>query len=158
MTDNIITFPGAIKASQTKEVAEFGERFSKLMEQDPPDSCKTVGAYETIEVITVPRGVQPVPDIATAGKRNPRWGVVLSFSVLPDLDQVQLGTIMLPHSPSQFFAADDIDQLKERIFFEIEKGIGLAKLSAENPQAYQMYEMSVMQERISSMQQQEERQ
>jgi hypothetical protein len=151
MSDAIIKFPSPIKANQNRTAAEFAEKFSKVMSEQPPESCKAVTTYETVDVISVPRGLQPVPDLATAGKRNPRWGVTLSFAVMPELNEVPVGPIMLPPSPSQFFAADDLESLKERIFFEIDKGIKLAKMASEDPEAYHQYEISTMQQRLSSL-------
>jgi hypothetical protein len=104
----------------------------------------------------VPQGLEPVHDFETAGKRNPRWGITLSFSIMPELNRAPVGPVMVPRTQSQFFAADDLEKAKDRVIFEIEKAIKLAKLAAEDPKGYQQYEMNIMQERSSSLREFEE--
>lgn len=150
MAETIIKFPGAEKNTDQDSLT-FNKKFSEALQEQPPASCKSVSSYDTVEVITIPRGVKSLPDIATGGKRNPRWGISLSFAVMPELDAIPHGPLMLPQSPSQFFTADNLDELKERIIFEIEKGIKVAKLASENPEAYQQFELLAMQEKLSSL-------
>jgi hypothetical protein len=157
MTDAIIKFPSAVKPTKTEnKAAEFKAKFDSVINQEAPESTQKVQIADTLDVISLPKGLRPVHDFETAGKRNPKWGVTLSFSIMPELNRAPVGPIMVPHSQNQFFAADDLDQIKERIFFEIEKSVQLARLAAEDPEGYQAYEVAAMQERISSLRELEE--
>jgi hypothetical protein len=157
MADAIIKFPGAIQSNKTENRAEdFKAKFDSIIEQEAPESCKKVQISDTLEVITVPKGLRPVHDFETAGKRNPKWGVTLSFSIMPELNKAPVGPIMVPHSQTQFFAGDNLDEIKDRIIFEIEKSVKLAELASSDPEGYQAYEIAAMQERISSLRELEE--
>lgn len=157
MADTIIKFPGAAKATEPLAgVKDFIAKFDEVVKEQAPESCREVQNHETIEVITVPQGLKSLPDIATGGKRNPRWGVSLSFSVMPELNKAPTGPIMIPQTQSQFFAADSLEQIKDRVIFEIEKAVKLANLAVSNPQGYQAYEMAAMQDRLSSLRELEE--
>jgi hypothetical protein len=157
MADAVIKFPSPIMANQPQGTKKsFAEKFNSIINDAPPESCKSVQSAETLEVLTVPQGLEPVHDFETAGKRNPRWGITLSFSIMPELNRAPVGPVMVPRTQSQFFAADDLEKAKDRVIFEIEKAIKLAKLAAEDPKGYQQYEMNIMQERISSLREFEE--
>lgn len=155
MADAVIKFPGPIMANQSNQ-KNFADKFNSIVKETPPESCKSVQSHETLEVLTVPQGLQSVHDFTTAGKRNPKWGVTLAFSIMPELNRAPVGPIMVPHTQSQFFAADDLEEIKDRVVFEIEKAIKLARLASEDPQGYQAYEVAAMQERISSLREFEE--
>jgi hypothetical protein len=157
MADTIIKFPGAGKTTQSAaSVQDFIAKFDEVVKQTPPEACREVQNHETMEVITVPQGLKSLPDIATGGKRNPRWGVTLSFSVMPELNKAPTGPIMIPQTQSQFFASDSLEQIKDRVIFEIEKAIKLANLAVGNPEGYQAYEMAAMEQRLSSLRELEE--
>jgi hypothetical protein len=151
MTDAIIKFPGPVKASsKASSREEFLKKFQSLVEQDPPATTKAVDVYETMEILAIPQGINQKPDIATATQRNPRWGVTLAMSVMPDIDKTSTGPMMLPKSSNQFFAADDLDQIKDRIIFEVEKMIEIAKLAHSDPEGYGEYEQRALQARMAA--------
>jgi len=137
MADAIIKFPGAaVKSSSGIGNAEMNA-ISKIMEQAPPDGADS---YPCMPVLSVPERLKTRPDFASAKDRNPHWGMIASFSIIPDLSKAPVGSIMLPTSPSQFFAADTLEDLKKRVLFEVEKAFSLAQIATDNPEAYEQYE------------------
>ena len=157
MADATIKFPGAIKNTKSENsVQEFKTKFDTIVSQETPESCSKVQIADTLEVVTVPKGLRPMHDFATGGKRNPKWGVTLSFSIMPELNKAPVGPIMVPRSQTQFFSADSLEEIKERIIFEVDKSVQLAQLAASDPEGYQAYEIAAMQERISSLRELEE--
>ena len=103
-----------------------------------PENCQNTEAYIMQEVLYSDAKTKTVTDFVTGEDRNRRWGMVVSLAVIPQFDQVapNQGPVLLPRTPSRFFTADNLEDLKARIVYEIDKAISMAKLAVENPEEF----------------------
>ena len=149
MADAIIKFPGAAvkdkKSAETKTIKDIFEQAS------PAGST----AYPVMQVFTVPQKIETKPDFATGRNRNPHWGMMMSLSLIPDFSKVPAGSVMLPQAPSQFVTADTLEEIRERVIFELDKSIAIAKIAQDNPEAYKEYEREMLARITQDMQEQE---
>lgn len=99
--------------------------------------------YYVTNVLYTHNPLKTVPDLETGGERNRRWGAIASFGILPGLDESPLGPAVLPIPPTQFFTADDLDALRDKVVSELDRAIGLAKLAKENPEEFQRRQMEL---------------
>jgi hypothetical protein len=128
---NIVQFPGKSN--------EDLDKLTDLMSQDVPESCENTSAYFMTQVFYTPKPLDAVDDLLQGGKRNRRWGAVVSLGIIPGLDESALGPAILPQPPAQFFDADSLEELRERINFELDKAIEMARISKDSPEVYQQY-------------------
>mgnify|MGYP003653861715 FL=1 len=67
--------------------------------------------------------LERIPDMLSGGNRTRHFGAWLSLNVLPNLDE-QLkdpnAPLLLPEPPPVLLVADSLDQLRERLVFEID--------------------------------------
>ena len=145
---DVIQFPSAAKMNSNSK-RDFIEQFDKIIKEAPAGALKDVQSHETLEAISLPNGLMTVPDIASGGKRNPRWGVNFAFSVMPELDRSRPGPMILPPNQSRFFASDDLDAVKDRIIFEVEKAVKLAKLAVSDPEGFEAFERSMLEQHLA---------
>jgi len=103
-----------------------------------PENCQNTEAYIMQEVLYSDAKTKTVTDFVSGEERNRRWGMVVSLAVIPQFDQVapNQGPVLLPRTPSRFFTADNLEDLKARIVYEIDKAISMAKLAVENPEEF----------------------
>lgn len=102
----------------------------------PPSEADGTDAYTMTQVQHTHVAIKSVPNIATGGRRNKKWGAVVSIGIVPDLDKTDTGPVILPTMPSQFFDAESVEALKARIVWELEKAIDLAVLQVKDPAAF----------------------
>lgn len=117
------------------------EDIEKLIEMVAPAGTDN---YSAAQLLCVPVALKSKHDFETGNKRNPKWGMVFSFSIVPELHRNPIGPMMLPSTPSQFITSDSLESIKERIIFELDRAIGLAKIAERDPDAYQAYEEAVI--------------
>lgn len=132
---NVFTMkPHARDNSTAKEI-------EKLITMVAPEGTDN---YSAAQLLCVPVALKAKHDFETGSKRNPRWGMVFSFSIVPELHKNPIGPMMLPATPSQFITSDSLEKIKERVIFELDRAIGLANLAEKDPEAYEEYEQAVI--------------
>lgn len=116
-----------------KNIIKFPKKGEQL-----PDSCANTEAYMMHEVLYGDEKLKTVPDIISGEERNRRWGLVLSFTVVPKFDEVppNQGPTLLPKLPYKFITADSLDELKARADYELGRAMDMAKLAVENPDEF----------------------
>lgn len=108
-----------------------------------PVEAQHTEAYIMNEVLYSPTSLKSVPDIENGGQRNRRWGISIALAIVPQLDQMapNSGPTILPKSPSRFFAADSLEELKARVVHELDRAMELAKMSVEDPEKFMKMQM-----------------
>lgn len=103
-----------------------------------PENLKNTEGYFLNEIFCGPE-LKTVTDFTTGGQRNRRWGITVSFAMVPGLDQIPSGTgpTLLPKSPSRFFTADNLPDLKSRVLHELDKVLEMARLAVEEPDKFE---------------------
>ena len=144
MADAIIKFPGPLKAN-SKVNSNTAEKLQKIFSEEPEGNAEV---YSAIQLLAVPNKLNTKPDFETGGERNPRWGMVMSFTLLPDLDKAPVGPLNLPSAPSQFITADTLEDIRERVIFELDRAIKLSKIAEEDPDGYAAYENAIYEKAI----------
>ena len=145
--DAIIQMPGAIKASAQVHKDETLSKIEQILASAPPEGSDV---YAAMQLLAVPKKLDTKPDLVTGGDRNPKWGMVISFTLLPDLDKVPLGPVNLPVSPSQFITADTIEDIRARVMFELDRAMELSKIAEADPEGYAKYEQAMMQQMVQA--------
>lgn len=100
-----------------------------ILDKEAPDKTKT---YQIIPVSYVPVDLEEENDLETGGTRRRRWGAQLVVGVIPHLNQSG-GNLTLPQIPAMFVDGDTLDDLRNRIMYEVDKAIEIARLSVDNP-------------------------
>lgn len=113
-----------------------------------PENCANTEAYIMHEVLYGDSKTKTVPDLITGQDRNRRWGLVMSFTVVPKFEDVppNQGPTLLPKVPYRFITADSLDELKARANFEIDKALKMAEMSVNDPEGF----MKVQTERMKA--------
>jgi hypothetical protein len=95
--------------------------------------------YNLVPVQYCDSQMKTVTDFTTGDQRYRKWGMSMSISIMPGLDKLpaRKAPVILPTTPSKFFAADDLDKLKEALVKEIDTVIKYAKMSVEDPEGYE---------------------
>lgn len=93
--------------------------------------------YVVSQVLYTHTPLKTTPDIMNGGQRNKRWGAIAAFGVIPGLDNSPEGPAVLPIPPTQFFASDDLEDLRTQVVAELDKAISLAKLAVEDPAEFE---------------------
>lgn len=121
MTDNIKQFPRKAPAAPVL-----------------PEAIQHTEGYLMQNILYSDQPMKEVDDFVTGTKRNRRWGMVLSFAAIPGFDQVPVnqGPTLLPTTPSRFFTADSIEELRARVMYEVDKALEMAKLAIEDPELF----------------------
>jgi hypothetical protein len=106
--------------------------------EELPENCKNTESYVMQEILYSDSKTKTITDFTTGEQRNRRWGMVVSLAVIPEFDRVapNQGPVLLPRTPSRFFTADNLEELKARIVHELDKAIAMAKLAVENPEEF----------------------
>lgn len=146
MSDTVIKVPGPVSMTKDRNTVQ---QFKEIVSRSIPESCEEVDSYDTVQLVAVPNGLEGKKDFITGKMRNPRWGVHLSLSVTPELDKVNPGPIMAPVSQVQFFAADSVEELRDRLIFEVTQVLDMAKLACKDPEGYQDFQRQAMQEHFA---------
>jgi hypothetical protein len=78
--------------------------------------------------------------------------MVVSLAVIPQFDQIapNQGPVLLPRTPSRFFTADNLEELKSRIVHEIDKAIGMAKMAVENPEEFMKQQTAFLKDQLEA--------
>lgn len=124
------------KTSQESSGGKLHEFPGRRAKTAHPECVKNTEAYVLQEVLYSHVPLKPTPDIASGGNRNRRWGATFSLSIVPSLDETPLGPVMLPGVPVQFFAGDSLEELRDRIVYELDKAIELGRLAKEDPEEF----------------------
>jgi hypothetical protein len=116
-----------------------------------PENLKNTEGYFLNEIYCGPE-LKTVTDFMSGGQRNRRWGITVSFAMVPGLDQIPSGTgpTLLPKSPSRFFTADTLPELKSRVLHELEKVIEMGRIAVEEPDKFEQYMRSLSSKEQSS--------
>lgn len=109
----------------------------KTVENGLPEACANTGGYPLVSTLYSPVPLEKVHDIARAATRNRRWGATLSIAVVPDLDASDGGPVIVSQPPHKLFDADDIEQLRARLIYEIDQALNFAKLAKEDPEEFE---------------------
>lgn len=129
---NILQFPNGQDSSISDE--ELQEYMDLILDKNSPGETEVMNMTEIICPI---EDLKTVPNIETGGDpRNHRWGALFNVGVLPDLDKRPAGSVTLPRTPNTFISGDNLEELEERLIYEVKKSVRLARLMKENPQAY----------------------
>lgn len=135
--NNVIKFPG--KSDETnKQLDEIMSRTNM------PEGLKETEAYAMTEVEYSITPLKPTPDLMKGAQRNRRWAAIVSLGVIPGFEETPVGPVLLPKAPTQLFTADSLDLLKQRLFYEIEQSVALAKIALESPEEYSRHQMARM--------------
>ena len=87
-----------------------------------PKDVENTNAYTMAEVLFCPTEVQTVPDIATGGQRNHRYAMSMQIAIIPGFEQTPVNQpVILPKSPSKFFTADTLEDLRARVVHELDR-------------------------------------
>jgi len=117
-----------------------------------PENCQNTESYAMQEILYSDSRTKTVTDFVTGEDRNRRWGMVMSLAVIPQFDQVSpnQGPILLPRTPNRFFTADNLEDLKARIVYEIDKAIAMAKLAVENPEEFMRQQTQALKDQLGA--------
>jgi hypothetical protein len=144
MADTVIQFPG-IKAEltpQSNAAPTTTEMIDAIVTEKPPSDNTEV--YAALQLLTIPSKMKAKTNFSTGGQRNAHWGMVLSFSLIPELSKAPVGPMMLPTSPSQLIVSDSLESIRERVIYEIDKAIRLSQIAEKDPEGYAKYEQALM--------------
>lgn len=103
-------------------------------------------AYTMMQVMHCPEELEQVNNLLKGGTRNRRWGAMVSMAVVPHIDTHPKGSITLPQSPTVFIDADSLDDLKKRLYYEVDKALAIAKAASEKPDMFVEVQKAVMAE------------
>jgi hypothetical protein len=111
-----------------------------------PPNCADTESYLMQEILYNDTKTRTVVDFTSGSQRNRRWGIVLALAVVPGFDQVtpNMGPTLLPRTQSRFFTADTVDELRNRVLYEIDKAIAMAKMSIDDPEEFTKKSMEAM--------------
>lgn len=120
-----------------------------------PEEATNTEAYLLNEVLYCVTPTKTVPDLETGNQRNRRWGASVALAVIPEFSQVppNEAPTLLPKSPSRFFAADSLEELKARIIYELEKAIEMARMSVEEPEEFMKLQQELIRQEQAAVQQ-----
>lgn len=123
--------------------------------EDLPEEVTNTEAYLMNEVLYCATPTKTVPDLESGNQRNRRWGASVALAVIPEFNQVppNEAPTLLPKSPSRFFAADSLEELKARIIYELEKAIEMARMSVEEPEEFIKMQQELFQREQAALQQ-----
>ncbi len=108
---------------------------SSFVRPDMPEGAKDTGTYLVNDNLgVVMQELEQVPDILAGGNRTRRFGSWFAIHVVPGLDKAATmrGPVILPKPPAVFIDADTLDQLRARLYFEIDVMIDATKSELEN--------------------------
>lgn len=145
--DNVIkgNFGGSVNTSTPKD-SEVEKMVDLILDRNAPVES---GAYQLVTVLHCPQELDRVPDLATGGERNKKWGAAMNLALVPGLDKNEKGSVTMPTSPAVFFDADTLDDLRARLYYEVDKAIEVA-LAASNTELFTKVQARVMEEIASS--------
>ena len=127
--------------TETTNIKKFPRKGDQL-----PQNCANTEGYWLNEVLFTNAKMKSVTDLVNGGNRNRRWGFALSMTAIPQFDQVppDAGPTLLPKTPTRFFAADTVEDLRARVMYEVNKVIDMMKLSVDDPDAYMQMHKDAM--------------
>lgn len=132
MADTVIkmdTIREKMKAMSTDK--EIEKKIEEAYSTVPPSNSDS---YSIQEVAVVAEPMKTVTDFATASQKHPKYGGVLAFNILADMDRAKPGMpVLLPQCPQMFVSSTSLEGLKERMIFEIDKAIEIAKIAEKHP-------------------------
>lgn len=123
MTDNIKKFPGK----------------KELWVEKLPENCKNTECYGMHEILITTGKMKTVTDFTTGEERNRRWGLAMQLTAIPEFDKVPVMDgfpNLLPKTEVRFFTADDVQELKARVMYEVTKTLDMMELSVKDPEEF----------------------
>lgn len=78
------------------------------------------GVYPVMSASVLPVMIKKVPDIATGGTRNRRFAAYISAAIIRDLTEHQDPIILQGDLPQLLVDGDSLQDVKERVFEELE--------------------------------------
>lgn len=129
------------------------KQFPKKNRETLPAECQNTEAYPMMEIMIHDGATKTVTDFTNGEQRNRRWGMVVSFSIIPNYHEnvPNQGPLLYPKLPSRLFLGDSLEEIKARINFEIDKAIKLAKLAVEDPEAFARETQAQMQRSLGDI-------
>ncbi|RMG36428.1 MAG: hypothetical protein D6732_08240 [Methanobacteriota archaeon] len=97
-----------------------------------PEKIQGTNIYRVLEdVVAVASNLTKVPDLMTGGDRARRFGACMGINIIPELDKNMAdGPVLVSSPPLAFFDADSLEELRDRLVYEIDNLIELAKKHA----------------------------
>ena len=132
--DNVLKFQKG-GAGQTNQAATASKENPFLAEA--PKEADGSDGYTMTNVNYSHSNLKTMPDLVKGGKRNKRWGASVALGIIPALDTMPVGPVVVPETPAQFFDADDLPTLRARLIHEIDKAISLASMQVESPEEFE---------------------
>lgn len=140
--NNILNFE-----RKTQDQNPVDEYINLLKDSNAPENTET---YHMVQVLHTPQELDTVPNIETGGTpRNKRWGAVCNIAVIPGLDRVPTGNLTIPSSPCVLVYADSVEDLRDRINYEVSKSIRMAEIVSENENISQEISARLAQEGVN---------
>jgi len=122
-----------------------------------PEEIQNTEAYIMNEVLYSATPTKTVTDFETGDQRNRRWAVSMSLAVIPQFDETppNQAPTLLPKSPTRFFTADTLKELKDRVVFELDRAMELADMSVNDPEKFMEFQQEQMNAQYAAAQTQE---
>lgn len=127
------TKPQQLPQLNQAQEAEVKNLLDVLLDTAAP---KDSSGYPMVTILSTQEALDTKVDLLSAKKRNRRYGAVFSLAVIPGLEESATGPVSLPVTPTHFFDADNLEDLKQRLQHEVDKAIAIAKMSKEDPIAF----------------------
>ncbi|RMG66904.1 MAG: hypothetical protein D6710_12025 [Nitrospirae bacterium] len=103
------------------ETYKRAEDAFKKYEVTDPELVKKTSSYAMVPVSICINDLARVPDVRTGGKRKRKYGAVLQFAALPGFDEMPDPVMLSTDMPHKLIDADTLDDLKARVYAEIDK-------------------------------------
>lgn len=124
-------------------IKEFPKDKLAKPEEETPEVLQHTEDYLMHQIFYTDQPMREIDDLATGGKRNRRWGMVVSLAAIPGYDQVpvNMGPTLIPTAPTKFFTADSIEDLRDRVMMEVDRALEMARLAIEDPEEFERRSM-----------------
>lgn len=123
---------------------------NKEKQKELPVECEGTDGYLMATVNYTHQSLSTVPDLATGGKRNKRWGVIFAIGVVPNLDESPPGPLIMPQAVPRFFDSDELESLRARLNYEIDVAIEQAEEMKADPEGYYRKQMEMAGQVVSN--------
>ena len=138
---------GDFKKTETSGMSEE-DVMNLLTDQSAPEDSS---AYAMVQVVYTPDQLEQKRDVLDGSNRNRKWGAQVAVGIIPNVDKIPTGNITLAQAPAIFVDADDVETLRERIIYEVDKAIAIAQLSLDNPDLLRKVSETVISKLSSSV-------
>lgn len=111
-----------------------------------PKEIENTEAYTMNEILYCDSLTKTVTNFETGDQRNRRWAMTMGLAIIPqfDLQPPNQAPTLLPKSPTRFFTADTLEELKARVVHEIDRAMEMADMSVNNPEKFMEFQKSQM--------------